>query len=203
MNKPLERKRPYRQAARAEAAEATATRILDAFAARLKAGWFDEIRLEDVAGDAGVSVQTVIRRFGGKEGLLPAMHARLNAEIDSRREVSPGDIQGAIRVLTQDYEAVGDLVLRTLAQEDRHPVLRQMTDTGRAFHRRWVARVFAPALAPLPPGLAEHRLDALVVATDLYVWKLLRRDMRRSERAYQAHVKSLVTAALAANLPET
>src|SRR5215207_7199490 len=80
-------KRVYRQSARALAAEATGERILDAFDSQFRKRWFDEIRLEGVAREAGVTIQTVIRRFGAKEGLLDAMHQRLGGEIRQRREV--------------------------------------------------------------------------------------------------------------------
>lgn len=195
-------RRPYRQTARAQAAEATGERILDAFVARLRDGWFDEIRLEDVAQGAGVSVQTVIRRFGGKDGLLDAAFQWIGREIDVRRDVAPGDTAGAVRALSDDYEVTGDLVIRSLAQEDRYRGMRRITDAGRAFHRAWVARVFAPWLQG-EPDAARRRLDALVVATDLYLWKLLRRDMNRPAAEYQAHVATLIAAALAEPPPAT
>jgi len=189
-------KRSYRQAARAQAAEETAMRILDAFDARLREGWFDEIRLEDVARDAGVTVQTVIRRFGGKDGLLAAAIDRLAVEIHGRRAVTPGDVAAAVRALIADYEACGDMVMRCLAQEDRHPAMRRMTDVGRASHREWLEQVFKPWLEPLPADAARVRTDALVVATDLYVWKLLRRDMNRPLAEYRRQVETLISAAL-------
>jgi hypothetical protein len=49
----------------------------------------------------------------------------------------------------------------------------------------------------LPPEKARQRLDALVVATDLYVWKLIRRDMRRPIPELQALMERLFHAALA------
>lgn len=190
-------KRIYRQSARAQAAEATAARIVDAFAAQLRERWFDEIRLEGVARTAGVTVQTVIRRFGGKEGLLDAMHQRLGAEIRRRREVAAGDSAGAVASLIDDYEEVGDLVLRTLAQEDRYPAVRAMTDIGRAMHRTWIATAFAPWLEPMAPDARRRATDALVVAGDIYVWKLLRRDMERPLTEYRALVEKMCAAALA------
>lgn len=196
MNNVTPTKRGYRQSARAQAAEETGLRILDAFDARLRDGWFDEIRLEDVARDAGVTVQTVIRRFGGKDGLLEAVRDRLSDEIQRRREVTPGDVAGALNVLVEDYEACGDMVMRCLGQEDRHAQMRRMTDIGRAFHRQWLERVFAPWLEPLPAAEARARTDALVVATDLYVWKLLRRDMQRPIAEYRRQVESFISAAL-------
>jgi AcrR family transcriptional regulator len=189
-------RRAYRLGARAKAAEAAGERILAAFRRRLREDWFDEIRLEDVAREADVSVQTVIRRFGGKEGLLEAAQAQLGREIIASRAVASGDAAQTVRTLIEDYEATGDLVLRILAQEDRYPALRRTADVGRAGHRQWLAEVFAGQLAALPAALGRRRLDALVIATDVYVWKLLRRDMGRPLAEVQAQMEHLVHAAL-------
>ncbi len=64
--------RTYRMTARADAAERTGERIIDAMLKRYAETAYDQIRLQDVAADAGVSTQTVIRRFGSKHGLLAA-----------------------------------------------------------------------------------------------------------------------------------
>ena len=173
-------KRAYRQGARAEAAEATAARILEVFRRRLSEDWYDLITLDQVAREAGVTVPTIIRRFGNKEGLLEETQKRMDAEILGRRSVAPGDLDALIRVLIEDYEAVGDLVIRTLSQEERYPVFRIVTDVGRAGHRLWIEQGFSPWLDGLAADARQARLDALVVATDLYVWKLVRRDMGRS-----------------------
>jgi AcrR family transcriptional regulator len=193
---PPQRRRAYRLGARAEAAEAAAARMVAAFRARLVDSWFDEIRLEDIAREADVSVQTVIRRFGGKEGLLEAVYEQMGGEILNRRSVPSGDTAKAVRALIEDYEASGDVILRALAQEDRHPAIRRATDIGRAGHRGWLAEVFADALDGLPEPQARQRLDALVVATDVYVWKLVRRDMRRSRGELRTLMEHLIAAAL-------
>jgi hypothetical protein len=52
-----------------------------------------------------------------------------------------------------------------------------MTEAGRAWHREWVQRTFAPLLTGLRGAARERRLVRLIVATDLLVWKLLRREM--------------------------
>jgi AcrR family transcriptional regulator len=190
------RKRAYRQGARAEAAQAAADRIVAVFAERLRDGWFDQIRLEDIAADAGVSVQTVIRRFGGKEGLIDAVHERMGQEIMARRIAPKGDIAAGVRVVIEDYEKAGATVMRALAQEDRFPAIRQVTDVGRKAHRNWLAELFSDSLAPLPAARARALLDALVVATDLYVWKLMRVDMRRPVAELQTLMEAMIHDAL-------
>lgn len=189
-------RRTYRQSARALAAEATAQRIIEAFDRQLRERWFDEIRLEDVAQGAGVTIQTVIRRFGGKEGLLDAMHDQLGTEIRQRREVEAGDATAAISAIVEDYEQIGDLIIRTLAQEDRYPAVRKMTDAGRDMHRQWIAGAFNPWLEALDEEARRRATDALVVAGDIYVWKLVRRDMGRPVVEYRGLVESLCAAAL-------
>lgn len=188
--------RPYRQTARAKAAADTANRILDAFASRLREQWFDEIRLDDVAADAGVTVQTVIRRFGGKAGLLQAAGRQLQAEIEARRLVEPGNLDDAVAALERDYEKSGELILRILAQEERSSELAEMLASGRLAHRRWTEAVFVRSLEGLPADLRGRTLDALAVAGDIYIWKLVRKDLSRPVREYGSLVRQMMHAAL-------
>ena len=140
--------RPYRQKARARATEQTGTRILQAFMARMQSGWFDEIRLEDVAHEAGVTIQTVIRRFGSKEGLLGAWQQTLHNDILRERAQPSSNIGKAIDVIIAEYELRGALVMRLLAQEDRYEPIHIMAEVGRATHRAWVGEVFSPGWIP-------------------------------------------------------
>lgn len=163
--------------ARAEAAEATAERILDAAIQLFWERPTDQIPLDDVANRAGVSVQTVIRRFGGKEGLLAAGAVRESARVRSPRDQAPaGDVAAAVKVLMDHYEDLGDRVLKLLAEENRIPGLREIADQGREYHREWCARVFSAALARPPSADRGRRLAQVVAVCDVHVWKLLRRD---------------------------
>jgi AcrR family transcriptional regulator len=163
--------------ARAEAAEATGERILDATIELFWERPTDQIPLDEVASRAGVSVQTVIRRFGGKEALLAAAGQRESARVGEQRDLAPvDDIAGAVRVLMEHYEAMGDRVLKLLAEEDRVPRLREFADQGREYHREWCARVFTSALASHSPTDRRRRLAQVVAVCDVYMWKLLRRD---------------------------
>lgn len=188
--------RRYEQAARAKSTEETGRRIVDAFIERLMAQWYDEITLDAVAKDAGVTVQTVLRRFEGKDGLLATAVETLGARINAARVVPAGDVDGAVDAVVGDYERTGDAVIRLLALEARHPAVKRVTDLGRSEHRGWVATVFAESLRPLDTAARQRAVDALVIATDVYTWKLLRRDMGRGVGATKTIVKILVRAAL-------
>jgi AcrR family transcriptional regulator len=183
--------------ARAEAAAATGRRVVDAFLALARDGWLDDITLDAVARDADVTVQTIVRRFGGKDGLVAAAAEQLDREIAARRDVPPGGLEQALAALVADYEMSGDLIIRLLAQEPRHPALRALLDRGRAGHRSWLAEVFAPLLTDLAPQARRRQLDVLVVATDVYAWKLLRRDMGHEPAEVAALMRSLLAGALA------
>jgi AcrR family transcriptional regulator len=189
-------KRAYRLGARARAAEETAERIVAAFRRRIGVDWYDAITLEEIAREAGVTVPTIIRRFGGKERLLEAAWAMFNEEITARRTVEPGDLDGAVRVIVDDYEAVGDVIMRALMQEERIPALLRVNNRGRAFHRAWIEQSFAPWLVGLSQAARRQRVDALVAATDLYTWKLVRRDMGRSPQHVRAIMRQLINGAL-------
>ena len=171
----------------------TRERILQATRAALIARWFDEVTLGDIAAAAGVSVQTVVNHFGGKEGLIGGIVERFSGEIEEvRYRAAPGDVAAAVDALLTDYEETGDAIWRTLALEERYPALRTLLATGRAGHRRWVEQTFAPALDELSGAAYEQRVALIVAATDLYTWKLLRRDMGMSPEAVAAAMRELL-----------
>lgn len=185
--------RAYRMAARAEAAARTARDILAATVALWRERPIDEITLADVAERAGVSVRTVIRRFGSREGVIAACIRADAAGIEAARGLAPpGDVGEALQVLLMHYERDGDAVLRTLALEEKVPEARAIARAGREVHREWCARVFAAQLPPPGDGAHALRLDAFVAATDLYTWKLLRRYLGRSLDDTAQAIRALV-----------
>jgi AcrR family transcriptional regulator len=187
--------RPYRMTARAEAVAETRERIVSAAVTLHLERLASDISLADIAAAAGVSVQTILRHFGSREGLSAAAEEWATREIERERRSAPGDVTGAIRAVVEHYELRGDGVLLLLAQEAFEPFAARATAQGRAMHRRWAEEVFGPLL---PAGReAEALLDLLVVATDVYSWKLLRRDRRRSARTTRERMETLVRAVLA------
>jgi AcrR family transcriptional regulator len=178
-------KRGYVMTARADAAQATADRIIAATFDRMATTPYDQMRLEDVAADAGVTVQTVIRRFGSKEGLARAAHesyAKNVAGDGSRGRTVPGDVPGAAEGVVAQYEESGDLLLHLLRQESSVPVFAEFMESGRGAHLRWCREIFAPLLDSRS-GVDRERLLAQVAAVcDVYTWFLLRRQRGLSRR---------------------
>jgi AcrR family transcriptional regulator len=165
--------------ARAEAAAATRERLLIAAWRHFASHPYENVRLSEIAAEAAVTAQTLHAHFGSKDRLLTAAYLRWGQQVIAGREAAPmGRVPEAINNLFDNYEAHGTAVLRMLSQEERVPAIRQMTDAGRAYHREWAARTFAQLLRGLRGHTRERRLTAIVVATDLLVWKLLRRDMQ-------------------------
>jgi AcrR family transcriptional regulator len=182
---------------RADSANATREHILESAVEELWRRRGSEVRLEDVAARAGVTVQTVLRIFGRRSGLLASASTRFRDRILEQREsAAPGDVAGTITALFDHYEDMGDFVIRNLAEEEALPELREWLEQGRRAHRQSMQRQFAPQLA----GREDEALllDALVIACDVYTWKLLRRDAGRSRPDAETCVRFMVSRILEA-----
>lgn len=190
--------RQYNQKARAEAAEQTERNILAAVVDLWRKRHIDDITLQMIAERASVTVQTVIRRFGSKDGVIEAAIERDASGIVAQREIAgPGEVDRALDDLLAHYERDGDAVLRTLSVEDRFPIARKITTAGRHVHRAACARVFGPHLPHPDDPIYTARLDAYVAATDIFVWKLLRRDLARSADETGRVMRNLIDALIA------
>jgi AcrR family transcriptional regulator len=186
-------------AARAERAAATRERLLAAAWRHFASRPYDDVRLREIAEEAHVSAQTLHDRFRSKEELFTAAFMWWGSDEIARRDAAPvGDVGAAIRVLFDRYETNGEAVLRLLSQEERIPAVRQMTDAGRAYHRHWAQRTFAPLAQGLRGASRQRRLTAIVTATDLLVWQLLRRDMRLERRRAEAVMVEMIRPSAAA-----
>lgn len=177
--------RSYRQTLRSASTEELRQRIVEAFDAAMRDRPMDDITLDQIAAAAGTTRQTVIRQFGGKDGLVTAFVENFGRGVAGRRVLPPNaTAQHVAEALFADYEQIGDFVIRMLAQEERHPVLSIWHNHGRAVHRGWISRCFEDAL-PSDPDAREKIVTQLVIAGDVYTWKLLRRDIKLSVDAAQ------------------
>ena len=208
-------RRAYSSQVRQEKAAATRQRIIDA-ARELFADPAHDFTLERTAAMAGVSVQTVLRAFGNKEHLILEAVGTFR-QSEGRQVIRPArTVEDAVATLFDDYEQIGDRVIRMLAEEHRIPGFaavaaggRRVQDEhhrmrgfagvgagGRRMARGWVEATCAPQLKAHP---ARHRagiLVALLAATDVYVWKLLRRDLGLDRSAAQSTVARLIRGTL-------
>ncbi len=180
---------------RAAAAEATRERIVAAAQDAFMNQWYDDVTVRGIAAAAGVALQTVLNHFPSKEALCAAANERLAGSIESARwRVTPGDISGAIKTLVDDYERTGDASLRMLAVEERVPAVQPWIALGRKGHQDWCEEMFASALDGLTCRQRVRRLAQLVVATDVYTWKLLGRDKGLSRSETITAMRELVVA---------
>jgi AcrR family transcriptional regulator len=180
---------------RAAAAEATRERIVETALEAFASHWYDEVTIRGIARDAAVALQTVRNHFPTKEALFSAALERFSAGIQSvRSTVAPGDVDSAVSTLVDDYERTGDATLRMLAVEERVPVVGPHMVSGRAGHQAWVEHVFTGALSGLRGRARSRRIAQLVVVTDVYAWKLLRRDKGLDRDQTVAAMRELVLA---------
>jgi AcrR family transcriptional regulator len=184
--------------ARADAVEATRERIARAAVERFIAEPYDDVTIASVAADAGVSHQTLLNHFDSKEGLFTAAAELFGADITARRGGRVAtDASSLVALLMHQYEHSGDGNVRLAMQDHRIPAVKDALDLARALHREWLAEVFADAL-PNDEAGRRRILAALYAATDVYTWKLLRRDLGLGRRAVQQVMTDMVEAILAA-----
>lgn len=181
---------------RAAKAEATRARIraraMEIYCQRP----IEDFTLEEVATRAAITVQTVLRIFGSKDELIYAALEDMAAGGVFLKPGPPGDIKAAVSAFFDIYESVGDLMMERLNEERRRPALQASLDQGRENHRDGVRTVFAPQLDRSHGAARTQLLNALIVITDVYVWKLLRRDMGLSRPAAEAIVRKMISGVL-------
>jgi len=191
--RPNPNKRPYRMTTRAHAAAVTGERLLAAAWRHFSTRPYEEVRLHEIAAEAKVTQATLHTRFGSKDELLTAAYAWFGRQEISDRPAAPtADVPTAIARLYDRYEQHGHAILRMLSQEERIPAIRKMTDAGRAYHRHWAQSTFALLLRDSHGDERERQLSAIIVATDLLVWKLLRLDMKLEREQAEQIVADMV-----------
>jgi AcrR family transcriptional regulator len=182
--------RTYTMRARADGVAHTREQILEAAMALSEEKLSLTIGLADVAGRAGVTVRTVLRHFGSRDGLFEALSDFARRQVLVERDSPPGDTARAAHTIVSHYEHHGDRVMRMLEEESLDERVARHVAQGRRLHRDWVRDVFAPQLAGASDPKALE--DLLVVATDVYTWKLLRRDAGLSRARTEARMLTLI-----------
>jgi AcrR family transcriptional regulator len=186
--------RLYVMTARAAKTEATRARIRSAAMQLYREQAIENFTLDEVAGRAETTVQTVLRAFGSKENLIYEALDQLAAGGLPLKPTPAGDVAEGITAIFDIYESMGDLVIQRLADELRRPALKPELDQGRENHRDVVRTIFAPQLRRAGGTARNQMIEILTVLTDVYVWKLLRRDRKLSRRASEAIVCRMIDA---------
>jgi AcrR family transcriptional regulator len=193
-------RRGYRQGVRAEQAKANCRAILEAAVKHLRQKKrLAETTLEEIAAEAGVTVRTILRQFGSKDGIMKAAFFEVGRQIElARPQTAPGDVDAALAALLRQYEQEGDLNARVVAEEYEIPFLHRLLEYARKSHRQWLTQVFGPRLSHLTPAEQEQRITALYAATEVQLWKLLRRDLHQTAEQTAVIFEQLVRGVLAA-----
>ena len=185
--------------ARAEASEMTSKEIIRVVGELWMKYSLNEITLEMIAQKTGVVVRTILRKFGSKEGLFEAAIRNDTTGIqDVRGKAQTGNIVQAISTLMIEYEYAGPAVIRTLAVENDFPVAVKILKKGRELHKEWCKRIFAEYLPASNNKEHQIMLGAFYAATDVYKWKLLRKDLgyskEETEKIFIKTVRGIIKA---------
>jgi AcrR family transcriptional regulator len=182
--------------ARAEGMAATRDRIVQAALKLALEQAYEDITLLAIAEAAGVSHQTVLNHFQSKENVAAAAAELLGRQtLAAREKAKTGDSAGAVSILVREYVRFGDANARWAVASERLGSLARLLEDARTNHQAWLERVFSDRL-PKTPSLRRRAIHALHAATDVYTWKLLRRDLRLSRIETERIMLALVNGVL-------
>lgn len=151
-------------------AETTRARILDAAFQAVADFGLSRLTMEDVAGRAGLSRQTLYRYFPAKDDLLMALVLR-------EEELFLDGVRAAFAAQPSLEAAIEDAVTFVLRHARRHPLLDRLLSTDpeiilpylttrsgpmMARAREVVGELIREKAPRADPGLAEHLADASV-----------------------------------------
>jgi len=193
--------RTYVMTARADGVAQTRDSILHAAIGLSGRRPLAAVSLADIADDAGVSVQTVLRQFGSRGGVIEAATELVLSEVTEELRAPQADLPAAIAVIVDHHEARGDTAILLLGQEAGDSHAARITALGRAAHRSWVESVFTPLLGDLTKPEREEMIDMLVVVTDVFTWKILRRDRKLSRKLVEQRMRRLAELVLSDWMP--
>jgi AcrR family transcriptional regulator len=176
--------RRYEQRQRAEDAEKTRQRIVDAVLERLRAAPAEPVAIEKIAAMAGVARSTVYAIFGSRAGLFDAVGAHLQERTGYERLVEASHrpdaraaFRGGLRAASEMLAAERDTwrALRSMAQLDQEAVggsVQRWEDERAAAMARIAARLHEQGHLR-PEVTAEEANDVLWVITSFESFDLL------------------------------
>jgi AcrR family transcriptional regulator len=164
--------RPYRSELRAQQAEETRARILDA-AVRVMADGFASVSIPAVAREAGVSVPTIYRHFATKRDLLAALYPHLVRRAGLNELTPPrsmDELRNGVRALFGHLDSFDDLARAAMASPASDDARRiNMPDRLAMF------RQLADSIVPKPSKIDRDRIARLLVilvsSSALRLWR--------------------------------
>jgi AcrR family transcriptional regulator len=164
--------RTYRSELRAQQAEETRARILDA-TVRVIAGGLAYVSIPAVAREAGVSVPTIYRHFATKRDLLAAVypHGARRAGLD--KLVPPrsvDELRDGVREYFDRTDSIDDLTRAAMAGPASEEVRRLNIPTRLAVFRR-LADSIEPKLGEMDRDRIARLLMILTTSAALRMWR--------------------------------
>jgi AcrR family transcriptional regulator len=219
----MSRDRPYDNTSRAEAAQATRRRIIDAAAQMLLAEGYHSMSVSSLAKAAGVSAQTVYNAIGGKAAVVKAVYDVLlvgddePVALQDRTEFRamsgaadrPSFLRSYAALCATIYRRVGPLLGVLLAQgAGGDPGLTEFVATIDRERRAGNTNVLAALerVHGLPPGLDRERfIDVVWVLSAPEIYDRFVRRCGWSHDEYAAWLAEELVAAheRAAEMPES
>jgi AcrR family transcriptional regulator len=166
-----ESRRAYRSQLRAEQAEETRARILDA-TIRVMARGLATLSVPDVAREAGVSVPTVYRHFGTKQALLAAVYPHLAHRAGLAQLVEPKsveDFREMVRNIFGRLHAMGDEARVAMTSPASEEARRMQMPARYAMSRRFAAAVM-PAASEVERDRLARVLIILASSSAMRLW---------------------------------
>ena len=164
--------RAYRSELRAEQAEATRARILDAIV-RVIAGGLASLSIPAVAREAGVSVPTIYRHFATKRDLLAAVYPHVVRQAGLNELVIPrsmDELLDGLRAYFERTDSLGDLARVAMASPGSEAVRGLNMPDRLAMFRR-----LADSVAPKPSEADRDRIARVLViltaSSSLRLWR--------------------------------
>jgi AcrR family transcriptional regulator len=158
-----------RQPLRERQAEQVRAAILDALVARLEREAPEDVPIDELASDAGVSRRTLYRYFPSKDALLAAAEERLVARLRLPTEFASADqISAAFRETSYQLEAYP-----TLARALRQTTASRLRPPLRARRIEALARVLEPLTRDLDAPEAQRIVAVIAYLCSANAWVMI------------------------------
>ena len=148
----------------------------------------------EIAAEACVALQTLVNHFGSKDELFAAAAKHIGTR--SPRFARPWNLGISRPPQRPSWTTTTAPATSSSALPASRSAFRgqKRPRRGRRGHQDWVERVFAGALTGLRGVARKRRVAQLVAATDVYTWKLLRRDKELSREQTITAIRELLEA---------